>query len=311
METNDSIVLLGATMVDYIGFADDKFKKGTSNPGHLKMSTGGVGHNIAVNLARLGDKVDFFTGIGNDEDGDKLLAEMQNEGINVFYPERKYPSSTYLAVLDEKGDLQGGVSDARATEAINLKFLQKHDELIRSHLYLFLDTNLAPVTIADILRYYPEKKLCVEAVSKAKAKKIKRFLPRIYLIKGNKEELRSLTSLKKDASGEDIVNELRKTGVQNAIATAGKDGIYFASPFETRHIPAVDINQEKVISVIGAGDALYSGFIHGFIRGWNFTEALKFGELLADEVLISKEATARSIGKYRDYDPSAKKKKND
>ena len=53
---NPYILVLGASIVDIIGFSKREFKAKDSNPGAIKISLGGVCRNIAENLARVGVK---------------------------------------------------------------------------------------------------------------------------------------------------------------------------------------------------------------------------------------------------------------
>ena len=60
------MVVVGAINVDISGTASTAMRAGDSNPGHVKVTLGGVGRNIAENLARLGAKVTMLTVLGED-----------------------------------------------------------------------------------------------------------------------------------------------------------------------------------------------------------------------------------------------------
>ena len=57
---NPYILVLGASIVDIIGFSKREFKAKDSNPGAIKISLGGVCRNIAENLARVGVNTEFY-----------------------------------------------------------------------------------------------------------------------------------------------------------------------------------------------------------------------------------------------------------
>jgi pseudouridine kinase len=48
------VIVIGGANVDIKGRSSGAFIGGTSNPGDVMVSVGGVGRNIAENLARLG-----------------------------------------------------------------------------------------------------------------------------------------------------------------------------------------------------------------------------------------------------------------
>jgi pseudouridine kinase len=56
----------------------------TSNPGTATVSVGGVGRNIAHNLARLGTSVRLISAVGRDPEGDRLLDRNRGGGCRCL-----------------------------------------------------------------------------------------------------------------------------------------------------------------------------------------------------------------------------------
>ena len=52
--THPSVVVIGGANLDLVGRPSHGLVAGTSNPGHIRVSPGGVGRNVAENLGRLG-----------------------------------------------------------------------------------------------------------------------------------------------------------------------------------------------------------------------------------------------------------------
>ena len=75
---------------------------GTSNPGTASATVGGVGRNIAENLARLGRPTVLVAAVGDDPAGDTVLQRTAAAGVEcrhvVVSP---HPTGTYAAVLDD------------------------------------------------------------------------------------------------------------------------------------------------------------------------------------------------------------------
>ncbi|MEI8181049.1 PfkB family carbohydrate kinase, partial [Aestuariivirga sp.] len=63
------VIVIGGANVDIKGRSRGSFVAGTSNPGEVTVSAGGVGRNIAENLARLGISVSLVTALGQDANG--------------------------------------------------------------------------------------------------------------------------------------------------------------------------------------------------------------------------------------------------
>ena len=53
------VYVIGAVNMDLTGTPDSALRAGDSNPGHIAMTPGGVGRNIAENRRLLGRKVDL------------------------------------------------------------------------------------------------------------------------------------------------------------------------------------------------------------------------------------------------------------
>ena len=106
---------IGAANVDIRGRSDGRLIMGDSNPGMLYTTLGGVCRNICENLARLGSDVKLVTVVGDDESGRSIVRGCEAAGIDmrhtsVLEGER---SSSYMSILDEKGDKVLAMSDVR------------------------------------------------------------------------------------------------------------------------------------------------------------------------------------------------------
>ncbi len=57
-------------------------------------------------------------------------------------------SATYLAILDQKGDLFTTIADMGVTEELGVEFVARHQALFRSASMVLMDGNLPETTIA-------------------------------------------------------------------------------------------------------------------------------------------------------------------
>ena len=70
---NAYVLVLGASIVDILGFSQNTYKQKDSIPGKIKISLGGVCRNIAENMARVGVNTKFISILGDDEQGRNIL----------------------------------------------------------------------------------------------------------------------------------------------------------------------------------------------------------------------------------------------
>ena len=93
-------IVVGTINMDIRGMADIRYPQAASHPGTIHCSAGGVGRNIAHNLALLGRDVHLLSVIGDDFYGEMLLEETRRAGVNVSGCVRLHgqSTSTYLAI---------------------------------------------------------------------------------------------------------------------------------------------------------------------------------------------------------------------
>jgi pseudouridine kinase len=267
-----------------------------SNIGKLSVSFGGVGRNIVENLARIGNKVIFFTGIGNDTLGRSLQEELEGLGVEVYTPKVQEVSSSYLSIHDFDGTMKYAICDSRASDKITIDFINENNSDIRRTNYICLETNISPNTIRDLFRCYPDKKWVVEAVSANKVVRVSEYLDRIYLFKGNRYEAKAVI----DSDTIDIrtnIKEILNRGTQNVIISAGSKAVYYGNKNGIFKIAIEPFND--VVNDTGAGDAMFAGIIDQINTGKSLEEAIKFGDKLALESLKTTKAVSLEIEKYR------------
>lgn len=71
------IITIGSANIDIAGYSYASLNYADSNPGKIKFTPGGVGRNIAHNLALLGKNSWLMSAVGDDFYGQSLLAQLQ------------------------------------------------------------------------------------------------------------------------------------------------------------------------------------------------------------------------------------------
>ena len=83
---------------------------------------GGVGRNIAENLARLGTPTHLVAPVGRDAFGEELVAQTRAAGVVVDHViQTDDATGTYLAVLDADGELLVAVSNMEVTDRLTVR----------------------------------------------------------------------------------------------------------------------------------------------------------------------------------------------
>ncbi|GLQ72489.1 kinase [Vibrio sp. vnigr-6D03] len=289
-ESQYAVVIGGANM-DILGQPKHTMHQGDSNPGVVSCSPGGVGRNIAENIARLGTEVRLISVVGNDTYGQLILDKTRQAGVDVSSVLKLSDgtTSTYLSLLNEDGDMQVAVSDMSILERLTIESLEPHLETIKRAEVIVIDTNLSESLLEYIFSQFSDKPIFVDTVSSTKAVKIKPYLNQIHTLKPNIKEAQSLSDLpyhnQEDLSA--IADWFLNQGTQQIFLSLGAEGVFYKDDQRTQLFPTVSNHIENAN---GAGDAFLAGLAHSFINKWSVEKSGEYA-MAAASVALSDVAT--------------------
>ncbi len=290
------VIVIGGSNIDLVGFSKDKIVLEDSNPGRLKTSLGGVGRNIADNLARLDVKTQLLSAVGDDVQGDELIDTSIKSGIDMRHVIRSkaYDTSTYLSVVDKDGNMVLALSDMESINAITIEYLEKYHKEIVNAKAVVIDTNLTEESIQYIFEKYQNMPIYVDTVSTTKAMKILPYLGSIHTLKPNKIEAEKLLDMPIQ-SDEDMMKAAQMfldKGMEQIVISNGGKGIFYGNGQGIKKIVPEAV---KMANANGAGDAFMAGLVYGFIHELTLTDAVDFAIIMSKFTLESKETISPLI----------------
>lgn len=226
------VVVIGGMNMDICGRPHETVVNRDSNPGVVSMSAGGVGQNIAQNLAHLGVPTYLVTVYGDDANGFALKAACEGNGIRLDQAAqlKGERTSTYMFVTDETGDMLVAVNDMDICKRITPEFLAERLDFINGAAICLLDANLASETMAWVGEHVTAP-LFGDTVSTVKAHRFEPILDKMTVLKPNDLEASVLTGIDvEDAdSARAAAKVLLDKGVRNVFISLGVQGILCAS----------------------------------------------------------------------------------
>ena len=120
VQTAPYVTVVGGVNVDIGGRPAAALVARDSNPGAVHSSLGGVGRNIAHNMALLGVEVHLLTAFGDDVSAQKVAASCGELGIDISHA-LQVPggtTSTYLYIAGPSGDMELAVADMEIINAV-------------------------------------------------------------------------------------------------------------------------------------------------------------------------------------------------
>lgn len=285
-----TVVVVGGANIDIKARSAEPVIAATSNPGTTTTTPGGVGRNIAENLARLGTRTQLIAAVGADPLGDQVVTESAAAGIVTDGIRRStHATGTYTAVLDADGELVVSVADMAATDALAPDDLDP--QLLADAALVILDGNLALPTAARAVELAAAggAPVVIEPVSVPKAARLASLLAEkhpVLAVTPNRDELGALTGLPVTTEAEQTtaIAALHDRGVELIWVRLGPRGSLLSGPAGRSRLASYS---SEVVDVTGAGDAMLGAFAHALLAGAAPAEAAAYGHAAAAATVAS------------------------
>lgn len=291
---------IGADFVDIKGF--DAF-------------VGGSPLNIAVGCSRLGLKPALLSGIGQDKVGDFIVAFLKKEKVETslmpvipsarssavvlgIEPPDRFPLVYYR---DNCADSQITIDDVIAAQIDQCGLLEisgtaLNIEPTRSAAFFAAEIaheNNIPVVLDLDFRADQWHDLRSFGIT------TRALLPKVKIALGTEEEILAATlsdasqvSIKhQQISAPEITGDINESiakilahGVEILIVKRGSEGVtVFDNKGNKQDVPGFPV---KILNVLGAGDAFASGFIYGYLQGWDVYKSCRMGNASGAQVVL-------------------------
>lgn len=270
------IAIVGGSSVDVFATSDQPLIAHDSNPGRVTIGFGGVGRNIAENLAYLEQDVLLIAAFGQDPFSIHMLAHTAYVGVNTTHtliiPEKQSPY--YISVNDCHGEMEVAIADLRICDLITPFFLSQKLSVLNECDAVIVDANLSEEAI-QYLAHNCTPPLMAEAVSTRKAVKLKSSLPHLFAVKANLQETESLIGEKLTSDLQSLTqaaNKLHAFGISHVLITMGRNGAFYS---DNGNILRMEAYQTKTVNTNGCGDAFSAAGYLAILCGKDPTEIMQ------------------------------------
>jgi len=238
----------------------------------VNTAVSGVAYNVALALHTLNDRVKLLSMTGDDFAGSYIRAELQKEGLGVD------GICNALQQTPESVILYDG--DGRRQIHCDLKNIQESNYAFDTALLNGID-----LVAACNINFNRPLLSMAKAAGKAIATDV-HVLSDLYDDYSREfMEYADILFLSDEGIGEDyrgFLSELARI-YGNEVIVLGRGGkgaaMYLKSANEIYELPAAQVGE--VINTVGAGDALFSAFLHYYANGFSPLECLSRAQLFA------------------------------
>ncbi len=284
------VVVVGGVNMDIGGISHAQLVSADSNPGRVRISLGGVGRNIAHNMALMGLDVRMVTVLGGDFYAQKIVSTCGEMGIDISRSLRVADAitSTYLFISGPDGDMKLAISDMDIYSHLTPAFLASKLSLFNNAKLLVVDTNIPAESIAWLVEHV-EVPVFADPVSTAKAEKLRPVLGKLHTIKPNRieAELLSGVSITDERSLRRAANVLLKTGLQQVFISLGAGGVFAANQDRGLHLPSIP---GPMVNATGCGDAFMAALAWAYMEGMDLEQSAYAG-LAASSIALEGSET--------------------
>ncbi|XP_019165543.1 PREDICTED: uncharacterized protein LOC109161549 [Ipomoea nil] len=187
-------VVIGGMVLDINCSPSVPANPGTTTPGKIVYTLGGVARNIAECMSKIGAKPYLISAVGFDMAGNLLLEHWKSAGLSIEGIRRHHSieTATVCYIYDSKGEVAAGVSNFEAVEKfLTTAWIQSFKCNILSAPVLLLDANLNSLALQASCQLAAECNTPVwfEPVSVVKSRRIASVVNYITFASPNEHEL--------------------------------------------------------------------------------------------------------------------------
>lgn len=305
MYKDDYFAVIGTCFIDIIAKVDKNYQPTGTNIASITQIYGGVGRNIAINLSKLNNNVEFMTAIDNSPQSERFLSEFEENKIGHAYTIPPFDINKddpiisigkWSAIIDENGNLISNASQVPDTSRLQKAFDFYGHRFISNSKALILDLD-------------SDEYVTISAIKEAKSCHIPLFgaIGNLSIICEHRELLKDIDYLilnNIEASKLFYSNEIKniynlddaeykfkklkkKFKFNNIVITCGSNGsVGYSSDDEVHKVEAINT---EAIDTTGAGDAFISAFADRIIKNHDFKTAIEYANLISSKVVASKD----------------------
>lgn len=290
------IVVVGNVFVDIKGFPYDRYIPDGRNAGWVETVHGGVGRNVAEDIANAGLPCSFVSMVDDSPEGEAVEKKLRLHGVDTsFIVKTPNGMGIWLAVFDNSGDIAGSISKRPEMAPLIELIEKKGDEIFSKADSIVLEID-GDERVSELVAHYA-KKYNVKLISLVA--NIQKTMQRPDLIASsdcficNKLEAgilfgRNYDELMPDEMSVELAKAVASAGISSMIVTMGPLGAVYADKNGNRGCcPAIEV---PVVDTTGAGDAYCAGVAVGLNYGKSIAEAMHIGAMFASSVITVSES---------------------
>ena len=289
------IVVIGAVFVDVKGYPESAFVPTGRNVGRVEQVHGGVGRNVAEDIANCELRPTFISLVDESGTGADVIRKLKSHKVNTEYIRKTRDGmGTWLAVFDNDGVVAASIS-MRPNLLPIADILDAHgDEIFQDADSIIIEICVDKEIVKRVFKLAKKygKKVYAVVANMSIALERRDFLHSIDCFVCNLQEAGILFS--DDYTGKApeemthiLCQKVQAAQIPSMIVTMGGEGAVYADIHGDKGFcPARKV---EVKDTTGAGDSFCAGVAIGLTYGKSLGQSCEIGAHLAASVIVTSE----------------------
>lgn len=240
----------------------------------IQTNVGGVAYNVSKALSTLGENVSIISMLGTDKESKQILDTLEENKIDATRISTSLTGTPHSVILHAKDGKRQIHSDLKDLQNTSFSFDSVDIDLF--DLVVACNVNFNRPLLVKALENRKIIATDVHVLSNPRDEYNKDFLYYSDIVFLSDEGISGYSF--------DFIQALKNIyPIKIIVIGLGKNGamIYNRSDDSVHVLSAVKNN--NIVNTLGAGDALFSSFLHFYLNGYSPIEALKRAEIFASK----------------------------
>lgn len=252
----------------------------------IKSEVAGVAYNLSRAFQVLGDEIKLLSYIGDDEEGQRILRKLKEDNLDYRYILSELKETPTSIILYDRQGKRQIYCDLKDIQEKELLFLDMDKCIRESDIIVACNTNFNRAFIKKAKELGKTIATDVHVLSNTEDSYNNEFMEYADILFFSDEQLPCNPEIFLDKMKDTYSSKIFVIGM-------GEKGamLYERSKNQKYYLQAV--KTEKVVNTVGAGDALFSSFLHYYGKGYEPVHALERAQIFAAKKI---EYNGASIG---------------
>ena len=265
----------------------------------INTNVSGVGYNLLKAFLTLGDEPDIISYLGNDIQSEIVLNQLKSDGISTDSVSRTLKQTPVSVILVDKDGKRQIFTDLKDIQENTADITPEIDEKIKNaDIVCACNINFSRSVMKRAVELHKTVATDVHALSNVYDVYNKDFIMHSDILFMSDEHLPLSPEKMIDCLYEQHDNKVIVIGMGN------KGAMLLDREFESKYFLTA-ANLGNVVNTVGAGDALFSSFLHYYAKGMNCIDALRRAETFA-ALKIRHNGAALGFSSERDVETALK-----